>query len=169
MRILQRLALNSSYYELIIAFISQVLVRNAPRSPILLLQCSYEKYVPIARSFSGRFLVKNLGFFLFKEVQFREQNATSISHFAIFPWLYPSTRKLSVQVISARLQTKVSIALIAVSLFIFLSVIQALSIGFAYFVVNHNFGIKLFSFSFLCESKAKGLGDSIKHCFSIYS
>ena len=99
------------------------------------------------------------GFFLYQEVQFRVQNVTTFSHFVIFPWLYPSTRKLSLQVISARKQTKVSITLVAVSLFTLSSVIQALSIAFAYFDVNHNFDIKLFSFSFFMRRvKPRGWG-----------
>ena len=59
------------------------------------------------------------------------------------------------------MQTKVSLA---ISLFIFLSVNEALSIAFPYFVVvvNHNFAVFFF---FMRGVKPRGWEDSIKHLF----
>ena len=93
---------------------------NSPRLPCPFLQCLCGKYVIIARSFFFVLVaVKNLAF-LYLSSNFSSKCRMILPSAIMFYFvLYPSTRKFSLWVSSACVQTKVSVA---VSLFILLSV-----------------------------------------------
>ena len=114
------------------------------------------KYVIIARSFSFSVAVKNLAC-LYLSSNFSSKCRMILLVFYFM--LYPSTRKLSLWVISARVQTKVSVA---VSLFY--NILLRLGPGYSFVVFNHHFAIVFF---FILGAKTKGWGDSIKY-FLLY-
>ena len=76
-------------------------MRNSPRLPCPFLQCPCGKYVIIARSPFFSVAVKNLAF-LYLSSNFSSKCRMILPVFYFM--LYPSTRKLSLWVISARVQ-----------------------------------------------------------------